>query len=638
MNIRKYIIRRGSRSLFTILGISFSSALLISVGILFSSFREYLIKSVEKEIGNYHVIVAGEVKYDDSMESFDYKDGRYYITYKNINKVYKNTDRICGDKKCESITYNDSLLSLYGLSKNENILFIFKKMIIFIVFSFGVILFFILYNSFKVSLNNRRRDICLFKLIGYNNINLYKLFIKESMILGFIGILLGFIISLILNYFIMHFLNNHLFEIFGGNLRVKIYFSFVVIPAFLIIFIVFLSSLIPLKNIRKYKIMELFRINSKCENIKVYPFKNVALWFSLINYKRNRDKYKSLIVSIFISCLVMSIFSLVLKYTLKCLGDFVTIPSYDLKVTVSEDYNLNKLASDLRASKKVIYNSCAYKASIPSENYLSDYKEEEDVLVTNLGGNEVINKVSKVVNDDKFKKLDFKRFKDLKEINLKGDSEIKIDSLKLTDKAPFGFEQEDSVVVNLDEDKFDDVCPSFDSNLIMKTDYNGMDDYLDDIIKNREVNMVFYNVKKARQIMENLVYAIKIVIYGVCFLIILTVLFSSFNITSAVIYFRKHELSSLKSIGFENRKMIFSLFLESLLVSIKGWFYCLPFVFIVNKYIFLSIREVFDFKRMILGIDVIVFGFFISFLCVFLPMYFSYKKMGNSLISDIKER
>ena len=638
MNLRKYLIRRGSRSLFTILGISFSSALLISVGILFSSFRDYLIRSVEKEIGGYHVIIDGEVEYRKFMESLDYKDGRYYITYKNINNVYKNTDKICENKRCESVTYNDGLLSLYGLSKKENILFIFRRVIIFILLSFGVILFFILYNSFKVSLNNRRRDICLFKLIGYNNDDLYKLFIKEYMALGIFGIIIGFVISLILNYFIIHFLNGHLFEIFGGNLKVKIYFSFVIIPIFLILFIIILSSVIPLKNIRKYKVMELFRINNDSDNVGIYPLKNVVLWFSLINYKRSSDKYKSLIASIFISCLVISIFSLVIKYSFRCIRNYVTIPSYDLKVSARDDFNLKKISNDLKASKSVLYNSCLYKASIPLENYLNDYKEKEDVLITNLGGNVVINKVDKVVHGDKIKKVNYKRFKDLNEIILKGDSEVIIDNLSLSDKIPFGFEEENFIIVNLDDDRFNEVCGGYDSNLIIKTDYDGMDNYIEDVIKNKEIDMTFYNGKKAREILENLIYAIKVLLYVVSFLIILTVLFSSFNVSSAVIYFRKKEFSSLKSIGFENSKIILCLFLESLTFSLKGWVYSHPFIFIVNKYIFLSIREVFDFKKMILGFDIIFFGFFISFMCVFVPMLIVYKKVGNNLIYDIKER
>lgn len=637
MKLGKYIIRRGSRSIFTILGVAFSSALLISVGILFSSFRDYLIKNVEKEIGSYHVIIDGEVEFRDFMESLDYQDGRYYVIYKNINKVYKNTDKICENKRCESVTYNDSLLSLYGLSKKENILFIFRRVIIFILVSFGVILFFILYNSFKVSLNNRRRDICLFKLIGYNNCDLYKLFIKEYMALGVFGIIIGFFISLILNLFVIRFLNSHLFEIFGGNLKVEMYFPFIIIPVILILFIIVLSSVIPFKNIKKYKVMELFRFNNYSNSVRVYPFKNIFLWFSLINYKRGRDRYKSLIASIFISCLSISIFSLAINYSLKCICDYVSIPSYDLKVSALEDYNLKKIANDLKAEKGVFYNSCLYKTSIPSENYLNGYKKGENVLITNLGGNSIINKVDRVIHGDKVKRVSYKRFKDLNRIVL-NDGEAVLENLKLIDKIPFGFEEEDGIIVNLNEDKFNEVCLSYDSNMIIKTDYEGMDSYIGDIIKNKEVDMTFYNGKKAREVLENLVYVIKILLYGVSFLIIITVLFSSFNVTSAVIYFRKREFSSLKSIGFEDGKIILCLFLECLVVSFKGWFYSLPFVFIVNKYIFLSIREVFEFKRMTFGFDIILFGFFISFMCVFLPMIFSYNRVRNNMISDFKER
>ena len=62
------------------------------------------------------------------------------------------------------------------------------------------------------------------------------------------------------------------------------------------------------------------------------------------------------------------------------------------------------------------------------------------VLVTDIGGNEVINLTDDIVSkNDKMVKVDYKIFNSLDKINI---SNNVIDGISLTDKIPFGFETE----------------------------------------------------------------------------------------------------------------------------------------------------------------------------------------------------
>ena len=90
-----YILNNKKRSLFTVLGISFGFILLLSIGILFSSLRQYLIENVKREIGDYHVIIKGKVSNENFILKKQYMNNRYYFIYKDIYKVYNNTDKIC---------------------------------------------------------------------------------------------------------------------------------------------------------------------------------------------------------------------------------------------------------------------------------------------------------------------------------------------------------------------------------------------------------------------------------------------------------------------------------------------------------------------------------------------------------------
>ena len=595
-----------------------------------------MIDTVKREIGDYHVIVKGDIKENSTIKKIKIKDGRNYITFNNIGRVYINTEKIC-KSKCESITYNDSLLSLYGISKNENILNTYKKIIYFLVISFSVIVFIIIYNSFKVSINTRKRDICLYKLSGCTNYDVYKIIIKESLLLGLIGMVLGFIISLILNTTLINILNSILYEIFNGRLSLKIYLPFIIIPFIFMTLVIVLSSSFPLKNIKKYRPIELFKAKDDIYKSNVKRYKNIPLWLSIINYQRGREKYKSLIICIFISVLSINIFSLTLNYGLKCIEEYVITPDYDLFVNVEGDYNLEKLSEDLKSEKTLIYKSCEYTSHIPKDYYLKESKEKEKLLITNLKNNEIVNKIDLIDDSNKIKHLKQNIFKNLTEIKIDNEDKI-IDNLKLTNKIPFGLKGTENIIVNLDEEKFNGICEYYNSNMFIKTKYKGIDNYLENKIKKDELNMTYYNSKKSKEIMNNIVLLVKIALYGICLLIILVMLTSVINITSSSINYRKKEFSSLQSIGLEKKDILSSLFLESLIVSLKGWGYAVPFIFIINKMIFTSIKSVFDFKNMIINLNILIISLILSQILVFISMAISHHNLKEkSLINNIKD-
>ena len=633
MNVRKYLKRNKKRSLLTILGITLSSILLISIGILFSSFRDYLIYNVESEIGDYHVVVEGVVDNESFVKKLKFEDGKYFVTYKNIYNVYKNTEKLCGKDKCQRVEYNTNLLSLYGISKNKNELAIIKKIMYFLIVSLGVILFFIIYNSFKVSLNSRRRDFCSLKLIGYTNFDICKLFMLEGFSLGLIGIICGFVMSLLLNYILVSILNERLFEIFGGNLKLSIYLPFIIVPILSIFLIVFLSSFLPLKSVSKFKVMELFRVNEKSDDVRVYPFKNFVIYISLINYMRQSRKYKSLIKCIFISCLSVSVFFLFLKYGLRCLDEFVIVPKYDVKMVIKDDYEVDEIIKKIRSKKYITFKSCSLVGSVNKDNYLKGYKKDEDILVTNLGGNEVINRVNKIERDGRIIHLNYKKFKKMDGITT---SDFEIGDLKLTDKVPFGFDEIDKVTLNLDEERFNDVCTDYEVNLISKTDFQGIDDYILDLVKTKDVDISYINVRKVRKIIGSLISVFKLFLYGICILIVFVMATLSINISYLSTFYRKMEFARLRSIGLEFYKVLLSLVLESLIVSFKGWFYALPFVFILNKYFYVSVNKVFTFGKMITCLDILILTLIISFIITGLSMVISYILNKSDLVSDIK--
>lgn len=636
MYIGKYILGNKKRSFFTLIGITLSSVLLFSIGIIISSFRGYLIKNIEREVGSYHVIVDKDISSDVILKK-EFKDDRYFITYKNIYRVYQNTEKLC-DKKCDSITYNDSLLSLYGISKNENALSTFKQILYFLTIVFGIIIFLIIYNSFSASIRSRREDICRFKLIGLTNLDLYKLYLKEALVIGILGIILGFIISILLNFLIISIVNNLLYEIFNGNLKLNIYFSFVIIPFIFMLLIIILSIVIPLRFIGKYSPMELFRKKDLIINEKPIKVNNFVIWFSLMNYRRSKKKYRGLILCIFIAVFSVNVFFIIFKYITSCMDEFTNIPNYDLHVNTSDDYDLNGLSKKFKAKKSIIFKSCTLDIVIEKENFIKGYSDNLKALVTNTGGNSVINKVDKIVSNGKIKHIRYRMFKKLDSVIFKSDDDVTIDNLSLKNDIPFGFDNVDDIIINLDNDKFDSVCPYYTNTLIMKTDYSGIDNYLNSIIKNNNLKMTYLNVKKSKQLIENVIIIVKLFLYLICILIICVMVSFTVNITSMSMLQRKYDLSVIRSIGLERIRVNLSLLIESLIVSFKGWFYCLPFMLFTNKFIFKSISRLFDYSDMIILNDTYFYSLIISFLCIYLSMFTANKLFDSKDISiNIKD-
>lgn len=639
--IIRYLTKNKKRTFVSIFGITLASFLLISIGILFSSFHHYLVYKVESEIGDYHVIIDGNLKkYNDySILNIKYKESRYYIKFNNIKKVYDNTEKICFKRNCNSITYNNQLLSLYGLGKN-NLFNTFKQILIVLVCLLSFATFLIVYNSFKISLNSRKRQVALLKAIGVDNYNLYKLFFFESLVIAIFGLILGFMFSIVFCKLLIYLVNHLLFELFNNELCLSFYFEFIFIPFLFIVLIIIFSSLLPLKNIKKYKVMQLFKDDDICyKNIKFNSKIPFERYLAYLNFKRNNIQYRSVIVCIFISVLLFNCFSLVLTYGIKSIKEYVKIPSYDLVINVDgKDYNkLNDIASDIGFTKKNNFRFCEFKTHIPRENYLKNYKDSLNVILTDFGGNKIINNYDEIDESSKIMRSKYKRFKNLKKIVL---DDFTLSNLSLSDEVPFGFTDfvnKDNIVINVSSSKFDELCFSYKGALFLKTNYKGLDKYLDNLIKNEDYKDIAYmNVKKAREIINNIVLSIELFLYGITFLVIIISISSVVNIVSTNISFRNKEFAKLKSLGLCDDKIIMSLFWESLIIVFKGWLYTVPFIFLFDKFLYDGIKEVIDFKGIIVNYDILFLSLIVSLFVVFLSIAFThYKLKSKSLIKNI---
>lgn len=622
----KYLIKNKKQTFNIILSIVLAGTLLLSIGILFSSFRNYLIYKIDK----YHVKITGEINYKKGIKSIKLKNNEYEIIYKNIHKTYENTKEICKKNTCTNITYNKKLLALYGLGEDETMDLI-KQLLLILVFIFALSSFFIIYNVFDIY--KKKKDIALLKSAGLTNKDIYIIFIKEGFKIGLIGIIISFITSLILNIIIIKIINQSLYEVLNGKLKLSIYVPFINVSLIFLIIVIVISFLLPLLKIKKYKVIDLFHEEIEDDRVDV-TFKNFTLKYAFINYFRSRKKYKGLIICVFTLMLLINIFITFMNYTLKVIDEYVIIPNYDLALTSNSD--INELINKLNPSKKIIFKTCTKSVTLNEENLITDDSVYKDVMVTNLKGNTIINKVYEITEDNnKMLKKEYKPFKNLNEITI--NETIKVN---LTDKIPFGFDNllsSNTLILNLNDDEFNKVCPLYEYKAFINTDKKGLDNIIKKYALKNNQDISYINVKKGIELTNNFLLLLKLFMYLCLTIITITTLLTIFNIISASIDFRKKEFSTLKCIGLTNLKINLCLLFESLIISLKGTLYVFPFILIIDKNLYINILKYFNIKTNIFDYKLFILSFIIIFFLIFISNTISHKSLyKKSLIYNIK--
>ena len=602
-------LRDKKELVISLLSIILASVLMFTVSLVFSSVYGYAIDVYD----GYTVIVEGKLEgYDEYL-----KNGDYYLNFKP-SEVYDKTEELCQVHECDKVTYNTKLLSLYAIGES-NYLRVIKNILIFVLLIISISVFFIIYNSFRVSFLHRKRDIITMRAIGIDSRNLILISLIERIILSLFGILIGFVLAVLFTNLIILVLNDLLREIIQGKIRIRFNLSFIVISILFILGVTLISAFLAALGLRKYQIMDGFREEGPAqEKINYKIDKNIPIYFALTNFERDRKRYRPLTVSIFILTFLICVFSSFLSYVKYGTSNYVISPDYDVSISSYED--LSYIKKDINVKKMVSFRSCSLESYLDGSYY--------SVLVTDLGGDEVINRVIDIKEvGEKFERVDNSLFEGPITLGLNGNYY----DLVLSDKIPFGFNDKlkaGNLVVNLDEKNFDAVCEVDSYNLILNTESN-IDDYL------KDKTFSYFNAKKAREITNNLILGINFVLYGMTLLLWMVFLSSVISILSLCMDFRVKYFSLLKSLGFTSFFKVLGY--EALNIALRGFIYSVPFIFLADRFLYECAALVFDDTRLILNVHVLVLSFIFNFLVILFIFGVMHKKFfKRSLASNLR--
>lgn len=306
--------------------------------------------------------------YDDNLK----ENITTYIRYKNPGKSFDITETLAknlnipnkcnGETTCyDGVSYNDGLISMYGGSRYNNIISSLKSVlaIMLSVVSLGCII--VIYNSFAISVMERKKQFGLFSSIGATKSQLRKTVFFEALVVSMIGIPLGILSAYIGIGVVIMLMNSLIANVFKVTFHLCTYPIFIIIPILFMIITIFVSAFIPARKASKITPIEAIRLNDdiKIKGKKVKTPKIIRKIFgiegdiALKNIKRNKRKYRITIASLFISIVMFVSFSDFMNYFFSGADSYTNLPEYDIRVIYDKSTSDKRTVEELKNNELI---------------------------------------------------------------------------------------------------------------------------------------------------------------------------------------------------------------------------------------------------------------------------------------------
>ena len=614
-----------------------------------------------------------------------------YVNYKNVKDTYKNSQIIAqnlGYKPVNDsnyyheVNYNDNLLAFSGVSNYSNMIDSMAWVIIIILSLVSIACIIVIYNSFAISVMERKKQFGLFSSIGATQKQLRHTVFFEAFIVGIIGIPLGVASAYLGIGIVLMIVNKLLPNMFDFPLALATYPLFIIIPIIFMIITILVSAFLPARSASKVSPIEAIRLNDdikikskKLKTPRIIKLFGVEGEIAYKNMKRNKKKYRITIISLFISIVLFVSFSSLLKYGLTSAYDFTELPKYEYAASFSSDKKesidsiINQVLKIDGIKKYSVYNQTNFltdnndyfnKEVLDMENTTNDrisvnvlsldnksyeeYKKQiglstdQPILLNTYSYIEYTNNSRKQITVTPYNKISSLEIKTYDEKN-----NFKLDNIYSTNILPFGIEETYlgtmTIIVNeetYNKLKIDDNY--YSSMYLLADNYDEFDKLLDSESKENiltdDVNVYTINIKKELQLLSNIVFVIKLLLYGFISLVTLIGVTSVINTINTSIALRKKEFAVLRSIGLTPRGFNKMMLFECLFFGLKSLLYGLPVSFIVIYLFHLSFNGIVSFDSMLIPYGSILMAIFGVFIIVLISMWYATIRIKKDNILD----
>lgn len=316
-----------------------------------------------------------------------------YVMFNKNKNIIKQSEELAKELNYNGdINYNSTLLALYGESTYGNVMSSMGGMMIIMLSLVSIGCIIVIYNSFAISVMERKKEFGLLSSIGATKRQLSHTVFFEAVFVGVIGIILGILGAYIGIGCVILIINNLISDMLEYKLHLVTNPLFIIIPVIFMIIVIGVSAFIPSRRASKVSPIEAIRQNDdiKINKKKIRTSKLVLKLFgiegeiALKNIKRNKKKYRVTIVSLFISIVLFISFSSYMNYTLNTASSVMGEVPYDYQISYFGDDNnkealdkINEIVKSSDVKEYVSYsvgNLSIIGDYIYSDEYLDFYK------------------------------------------------------------------------------------------------------------------------------------------------------------------------------------------------------------------------------------------------------------------------
>ena len=312
-----------------------------------------------------------------------------YVMFNKNKNIIKQSEELAKELNYNGdINYNSTLLALYGESTYDNVMSSMGGMMIIMLSLVSIGCIIVIYNSFAISVMERKKEFGLLSSIGATKKQIKKSVFYEALVVGVIGIVFGILGAYIGIGTVILIINNLISDMLEYKLHLVTNPLFIIIPVIFMIIVIGVSAFIPSRRASKVSPIEAIRQNDdiKINKKKIRTSKLVLKLFgiegeiALKNIKRNKKKYRVTIVSLFISIVLFISFSSYMNYTLNTASSVMGEVGYDYQISYFGDDNnkeaLDKINEIVKSSDVKEYVSY----SVGNLSIIGDYTYSDEYL------------------------------------------------------------------------------------------------------------------------------------------------------------------------------------------------------------------------------------------------------------------
>lgn len=312
-----------------------------------------------------------------------------FVTLKNPRKIH---DFVNNSAKTNSYVLNDNVLRFMGLSDNNlfNALLYSVGGVLVVLIMIGSV--FLIYNSFNISLNERTKQFGILSSIGATSKQIRNSVLFEGICIGAVGIPIGIIVGISSISVVITIVARNLRNIFYNTvpLTLKSSIPTIIIAIAVSMITILISAYIPARKAANTSVLESIRQTSEIKidskSIKTSKFSQRIYGLegilALKNFKRNKKRYFSIILSLTFSVVLFVSARAFGTYLEKATSQAVVDNDYDIcfstkDISENELFNLYNKLKDIDGIYESSYQALMkYSCKADTANFSEAFKKE----------------------------------------------------------------------------------------------------------------------------------------------------------------------------------------------------------------------------------------------------------------------